>query len=89
MIGDDDLRPEIIEVDLTHPEDRDRDERLVKDQSANAANSTLFGHREHLTAIENEEDGVPDDEDPLEEAGQNALDAEASKPSPDSTGSDQ
>ena len=79
-IADDGVRSPTDRVDHGgHPEDRERDQRLARDLTANAGDSVLFRHREHLTGTENEEDDVPEDEDALEEAAQKEMDAEENK----------
>jgi len=63
----------------SHPEDRERDQRLVRDLTANAGDNVSYRHREGLTGTENEEDGVPEDEDALDEAAKEEMDDEAAQ----------
>jgi hypothetical protein len=60
----------------SHPEDAASDDRLARSLAANAGRTALSRHRERVTAIENEEDGVPEDEDGMEDAAQAEIDAD-------------
>ena len=48
--------------------DKETDQRMANELTWNAGNSVLSRHRNGLTAIENESDGVSEDEDELEAA---------------------
>lgn len=56
-----------------HPEDRARDERLRQELTDNAGDSVMQRHRANLTGIENEEDGVPEDAEDLDDAAEQEL----------------
>lgn len=56
-----------------HPEDRARDEQLRQELTGNAGDSALQRHRANLTGTENEEDGIPDDEEGLDDAAEQEL----------------
>ncbi len=60
-----------------HPEDAASDDRYVRSLVDNAGNSALARHRERVTGTESEEDGVPEDEDAMEDAGQAEIDDDA------------
>lgn len=58
---------------VQHPEDRVRDEQLEADLRENAGESPLDRHRGNLTAVENEEDDVPENAEDLNEAAEQEL----------------
>jgi hypothetical protein len=60
----------------SHPEDAAGDSRLAHTLEVNAGRSAIARHRDRVTGIENEEDGVPDDEDALEDAAQAEMDGD-------------
>jgi hypothetical protein len=64
----------------SHPEDAAGDDRFAHALAANAGRSPLARHRERVTGIENEEDGVPEDEDVMEDAAQAEIDSEEDNP---------
>jgi hypothetical protein len=71
-------RPPLPALDrASHPEDVARNERLARSLAANAGRTHMARHRERVTAIENEEDGIGDDEEGMAEAAQAMMDADA------------
>lgn len=60
----------------SHRDDAARDDRLARSLVANAGISAIARHRARVTGIENEEDGVPDDEDTLEDAAEAEIAAD-------------
>ena len=79
--GEDAARPPLTDAErASHGGDATSDDRLAHALEVNAGRSPLARHRERLTGTENEEDGVPEDEDAMEDAAQAELDAEAEGP---------
>ena len=60
--------------DQPAPADRTRDERLQRELTEHAADTTAARHRDGLTAIDSDADAVPEDGEALDEAA--ALEAD-------------
>jgi hypothetical protein len=60
----------------SHPAHASADDRLARSLAFIASRSALARHRERVTAIESEEDGVTDDEERLADAARAEMDAD-------------